>query len=103
MNFKSGLAAASIGLFAVAPAMAQTKVVQVTPAPAPDSKQVIPEKQGNSIQTGRSESLSRKLSNSGGVITPNDNVDPGMKVPAPGGQHTMPVIPPAATGGDTAK
>ena len=99
MHVKTGLAILSTGMLAMTPALAQT-----TPTPAPGSKQVIPEKQGQAIQSGRSESLSKKLSRTGGVITPSDNVDPGMKAPAPDPTpHSTPVIPPSATGGDTAR
>ena len=99
MTVKTSVAAVTIGLLAISPAFAQTTVV-----PSPGSKQVIPEKQGTPMQDGRSESLSKKLSNSGGVIKPRGDVDPGIKVPVPDAQlHTMPVIPPAATGGDSAK
>lgn len=50
------------------------------------------------------ESLSTKLNNSDGVIKPKTNVDPGIHVPAPDPHpNSTPVIPPAATGGGTAK
>lgn len=99
MHVKIGFAAVTIGALAICPALAQ-----VTPTPTPGTNRVIPEKQGAPIQNGRSDSLSKKLSNSGGVITPGGNVDPGIKVPIPAGQsRAMPVIPPSATGGETAK
>lgn len=100
MPVKPGLTAFALGMFAFAPAFAQTD------APAsPDSPRVIPEKQSpTTLQGGRSESLSSKLTKSGGVITPNSNVDPGMRVPAPDAHpNSMPVIPPSATGGNSAK
>ena len=52
----------------------------------------------------QSESLSSKLNKTDGVIKPPSDVDPGIKVspPAPHPGST-PVIPPSATGGDTAK
>ena len=67
--------------------------------------QTIPEKQSaKPLQGGRSESLSTKLSKSGGVITPQGDTDPKMHVPAPDPHpNSTPVIPPAATGGNTAK
>lgn len=99
MDVKTSLAALAGLTLAVAPALAQT-----TPTPAPGSRQVIPEKKGEPLQDGRSESLSKKLSRTDGVIKPGGNVDPGMRTPPPDGAgHTMPVIPPSATGGDTAK
>ena len=108
MHVKAGKAvttmAATIGLLAVSQALSLSADAQVTPVPAPGSKQAIPEKQGAPMSSGRSDSLSGKLSNSGGVITPNGDIDPGMKVPAPDPQpHSTPVIPPSATGGNSAK
>ena len=85
MSVRFGVTAFALGMFACAPAVAQT-----------DAQ--------NSMKSGRSESLSRKLSESGGVITPKSDVDPGMKVPAPAPHpNSTPVIPPSATGGNTAK
>lgn len=49
-------------------------------------------------------SLSKQLSKSGGVITPKRNIDPGIHVQAPDPHpNSTPVIPPSATGGNTAK
>lgn len=99
MAVKTSLAVLAGLTLAIGPALAQT-----TPTPAPDSRQVIPEKQAEPLRSGRSESLSKRLSRTDGVIEPNVDVDPGMKTPAPDASgHTMPVIPPSATGGDTAK
>lgn len=98
MIIKTGIVALALGVLAITPAMAQT----TAPGPA-GSNNVIPEKQSAPLE-GRSESLSSKLNKSGGVITPNGNIDPGMKVPAPDPHpNSMPVIPPSATGGNTAK
>ena len=45
-----------------------------------------------------SGTLSSKLSNSGGVIHPQSDVDPGIHKPAPdAGASVMPVIPPPGT------
>ena len=45
-------------------------------------------------------SLSDKLSNSGGVIHPQNDVDPGIRKAAPdAGASAMPVIPPTGTPG----
>ena len=85
MSARIGVTAFAMGMFACAPAIAQT-----------DAQ--------TSMQSGRSENLSSKLSNSGGVITPKSDVDPDMKVPAPAPHpYSTPVIPPSATGGNNAK
>ena len=56
------------------------------------------------IQGGTSESLSSKLTKSGGVIAPKSDVDPGIRAQAPDPRPgSTPVIPPFATGGDSAK
>ena len=53
---------------------------------------------------GKGQSLSSKLNKSDGVIKPKADVDPGIRVPAPDPRpNSMPVVPPAATGGGTAK
>ena len=84
MSARIGVTAFALGMFACAPAIAQ------------DAQ--------TSMQSGRSENLSSKLSKSGGVITPKTNVDPDMKVPAPAPTpNSTPVIPPSATGGNSAK
>jgi len=108
MDVKTGFAALGLGLFALAPAaQAQTAT----------GSQTIPEKDSTSspgklkaqqapstIQNGRSESLSSKLNQSGGVIKPTGDIDPGMKTPAPVAHpNSTPVIPPSATGGENAK
>lgn len=96
MITRTGLAvAAAAGLLAVTSAGAQTSPPAATPS--------IPEKQGAPM-SGQSDNLSKKLSKSGGVIAPKDNVDPGISAPAPDPTpHATPVIPPSSTGGDTAK
>ena len=58
----------------------------------------------SSLQDSPSDSLSTKLDKTGGVITPKEDVDPGIKVPAPVSHpNSTPVIPPSATGGQGAK
>ena len=53
---------------------------------------------------GNGQSLSSKLNKSDGVITPKADVDPGIHKPAPDPRpNSMPVLPPSATGGGTAK
>ena len=85
MSARIGVTAFAIGMFACTPTFAQS-----------DAQ--------TSMQSGRSENLSSKLSKSGGVITPKGNVDPGMKAPAPAPHpNSTPVIPPSATGGNNAK
>ncbi len=89
MSVRLGVAAFALGVLTCSSAMAQTH------APAGSA--------GNSMQEGDA-SLSSKLSKSGGVITPQAGVDPGIKVPAPApNPNSTPVIPPSATGGNTAK
>lgn len=94
--------AAAVG-FAAGPAMAQS-------APgAAGSNQVIPEKErglsdgesrGQSLNSGRSDSLSEKLDASGGVIKPNPGVDPVIVQPAPvTNPNSTPVIRPPGTPG----
>ena len=91
---------ALVAMGSVTPSWAQT-----TPTPPAGSTQTIPEKQSATpLQDGRSESLSSKLSKTGGVITPQADTDPKIHVPAPDPHpNSTPVIPPSATGGNTAK
>lgn len=99
MHIKTGIAALAIGITASLPTVAQT-----TPPAAAGSRQTIPEKQSDTPIQGRSESLSSRLNATDGVIKPDANVDPGMRVPAPAPHpDSMPVIPPSATGGNNAK
>ena len=90
-----GLTMACLAMAAAPPALAQT--------PPAGSSQAIPEKQGTTPMQG-GDSLSSKLNKSGGVIAPSADVDPAIRVPAPDPHpNSTPVIPPAATGGNTAK
>lgn len=97
MQIKTGIAAALL-LAATTPSIAQTNV----PASSGNGKLI---KGGEMASPAAgSDSLSTKLNKSDGVITPNSDVDPGMKVPAPVPQpNSTPVIPPSATGGNSAK
>jgi hypothetical protein len=52
----------------------------------------------NSAQNSPNQTLSDKLSQSGGVICPPGNVDPAMKAPTPQ-DGTTPVIPPPGSPG----
>ena len=98
MLLKRGIAAAFF-LAAIAPSFAQTGV----PASSGNGK-LIKGGEMTSPSASPSDSLSTKLNKSDGVITPNANVDPNMKVPAPVPQpNSTPVIPPSATGGNSAK
>jgi hypothetical protein len=103
MKTESLLALAAAVAFQATAAFAQA-------APgAPGSDQTIPEKdrslpntlpKGEALQSGRSESLSDKLSAGGGVIKPEPGVDPGIVKPAPVPEpNSTPVIPPAGTPG----
>lgn len=85
---KFGFTVLLLGSIVAMPAMAQTT--------APTG--------GTTMQGAPSGNLSSQLSKSGGVITPNSDVDPGMHVPAPDPHpNSTPVIPPSATGGNSAK
>ena len=76
---------AAVGILAAGPVLAQNAV-----APPSGSKD--------------GENLSQRLNKSGGVIHPSEDVDPGMHVPAPDPHpNSTPVIPPSATGGNSAK
>ena len=80
--------AAVIGLASAGPVLAQT-----TAAP--------PSSVDGGASTG---SLSSKLNKSDGVITPKADMDPGIHADAPDPHpNSTPVVPPAATGGGTAK
>ena len=59
----------------------------------------------SSVDGGASTgSLSSKLNKSNGVITPQADMDPGIHAAAPDPHpNSTPVVPPAATGGGTAK
>lgn len=60
----------------------------------------------NSLNKGAAanKSLSRKLSESNGVIKPKANVDPGIHVTAPDPHpNAARIIPPSSTGGGSAK
>ena len=58
----------------------------------------------SSLQDSGGDNLSTKLSNSGGVITPKSDVDPGIGKAAPDPRpNSTPIIPPSATGGGSAK
>jgi hypothetical protein len=85
MSARIGVTAFALGMFACAPAIAQTD---------PQT----------SMQSGRSDNLSHQLSKTGGVIKPKGDVDPNMNAPAPAPHpNSTPVIPPSATGGNNAK
>ncbi len=91
----------ALGLFAL---LATPTLAQTTPPPA-GSQSAIPEKQSpTTLDGGRSDSLSTKLDKSGGVIAPQGDIDPGIRANAPDPRpNSTPVIPPAATGGGSAK
>ena len=91
MVARSGCIAIVAGVLAAASAaQAQT---QAAPQTAPST-----------IQGNRSDDLSGKLGQSGGVIKPTQDVDPRIQTGVPAsGTNTMPVIPPSATGGQNAK
>jgi hypothetical protein len=96
MAVKIGIAILSLGCIAsTSAAFAQTSAT---------SSGLASQQPPSTIQNGRSESLSSKLNQSGGVIKPTEDVDPGMKKAAPVAHpNSTPVIPPSATGGENAK
>ncbi|ACK50052.1 hypothetical protein Msil_1083 [Methylocella silvestris BL2] len=86
---------AALVLAALTTLSAPYALAQTAPG-APGTSQVIPEKQGEPINSGRSDSLSDKLDESGGVIKPKPGVDPGIVKPAPVPEpNSTPVIPPS--------
>ena len=88
MDRTIGLALAACGLLAATTATAQTAQGQ-----APTS-----------LQDSGGDSLSTKLSHTGGVITPKGDVDPGIGKSSPDPRpNSTPIIPPSATGGGSAK
>ncbi len=103
MQLKTGFAAALV-LAAIAPSFAQSAFAQADVPSSSGNGKAIKGGETTTPSTGSNETLSTKLNKSDGVITPNANVDPAMKVPAPVPQpNSTPVIPPSATGGNSAK
>jgi hypothetical protein len=99
------VAAAILGLastpsLALGPAQAQTVpdagagANPIPPTTPPDKISPDP------IPSPADPSLSRKLDQSNGVITPPKGVDPGIVTPPPEGAAPMPVIPPPGTPGN---
>ena len=94
MGRHTGIVVAVFALAAATAAAAQS--------PSPDSAPA--EKQAPTSLQNSGGDLSGKLSRSGGVITPSGNIDPGIGKSAPDPRpNSMPVIPPSATGGGSAK
>lgn len=98
-------AAAAMGALAVpvtVPAVAQQARPPALPQ-APDPKTDVPEKMDSTPLSPADDTtgtLSDRLRNSRGVITPPGNVDPDIRVPAPvPNPGTTPVIPPPGTPG----
>jgi hypothetical protein len=100
----------SLVITAVLGLSATPGLAQITPGD-PAGAQTIPEKDQSrpnelpkgEMSDGRSDSLSKKLNDSGGVIKPQGNVDPGLVKPAPElNPNSMPVIPPAGAPGGLA-
>ena len=101
MRHVGGLVAALTVLLATDTAWAQAV------APAPGSAETVSEKvaPGEDVpktdMSGRSGTLSDKLSTTNGVIRPAEEVDPSIETPAPA-TGSMPVIrPPGSPGGST--
>ena len=73
--------------------------LQHPPAAVGEDK-AAPAQPDQGLSGSSSGSLSHRLSQSGGVIHPPANLDPGLAQPAPDlGPHSMPVIPPPGTPG----
>jgi hypothetical protein len=90
MRTAATILATALGL---APALA------ATPAPTPPPT-TIPEKIAPGAKpTGPSENLSRKLDQSGGVIHPGADPDPGIQKPAPTTGDPSVIPPPGSPGG----
>jgi hypothetical protein len=99
--------AAALLLCSAAPALSQSPPIperpaQVDPkgcAPGERMQPADPAASNRAPQTTTGENLSDKLARTDGVLCP-PNVDPDIRVPAPGGGR-MPVIPPpGGPGGD---
>jgi hypothetical protein len=86
--------AIAIGAASCLPAVPSTRAAE------PQGTVVAQDKQP-STDAGSSGNLSERLNQSGGVIKPPENVDPGMQKPPPESSGKMPVIPPPGSpGGD---
>jgi len=73
--------------------------VQSPPSSAGGDK-AAPTQPDEDLSASSTGSLSHQLNQSGGVIHPPADVDPGLTHPAPDlGPHSMPVIPPPGTPG----
>jgi hypothetical protein len=70
------------------------------PSASPSPSQIPPTIPDPGVSGSSQESLSDKLSRSGGVIKPPADVDPAMKqTPPPTGPQSMPIIPPPGSPG----
>jgi hypothetical protein len=68
---------------------------------AATTPRIVPEDTAPGRSGSSQEPLGKKLDDTNGVIHPPQGVDPGLTVPPPHVQGTMPVIPPPGTpGGD---
>lgn len=74
-----------------------TAVLTLTLATAASAQQAVPNANRGCSQPGDSENLSDKLSQSNGVLCPQ-NVDPAIKAPTPN-TGDKPVIPPPGSPG----
>lgn len=82
-------------------AFAQAGAALQNPPVTGEGEKASPKQQSDEGVSGSSSgSLSHELNQSGGVIHPPANPDPGLIKPAPDlGPHSMPVIPPPGTPG----
>jgi hypothetical protein len=69
--------------------------------PSPGADQKAPRQFDAQAGQQLGQSLSERLAESGGVIHPPGNVDPGIRIPPPPTGDKMPVVPaPGSPGGD---
>jgi hypothetical protein len=95
----SGILAVALGGAQVVAFAQAGGAVQSLPPPAGGGK-TAPTQPDEDLSASSAGSLSHQLNQSGGVIHPPANIDPGLRKPAPDlGPHSMPVIPPPGTPG----
>jgi hypothetical protein len=76
----------------------RAQTTDAPPKPNTEHPQQIPQSPPGPVRNDTPESLTQKLDQSQGVITPPKHVDPEMQKPAPDvGPQSTPVIPPPGT------
>jgi hypothetical protein len=86
----------------IQPARAQLSDTPAQATPDQPKSTMLPDKPGPGVTPSEPpQSLSKQLDQSQGVITPPNEIDPGMTKPAPDvGPRSTPVIPPPGTQGN---